>query len=166
MKPVYKEFADTFARALVSRDFDKAHAMLADWLQPKVSAATLQAMVEKEIREVCKANAVTEELYLDEWHVSGNSSSLESLREPQCYTSVRNSGWLGKQKKDSSGELVSPVAEEFTDEQFRQWMFIQFTLDEETQYRLGFDAYLDFWFALAEVNGEYRIGYFEIEDPD
>jgi hypothetical protein len=166
MKPVYKEFADTFARALVARDFDKAHAMLADWLQPKVSAATLQAMVEKEIREVCEANEVTEEVYLKEWQITGNSCSLESLRDPKIYTSVRNSGWLGKQKKDGSGELVTPVAKEFTDEMFRQWLVIQFILDEATQYRLGFDAYMDFWFALAEVNGEYRIGYFEIEDPD
>jgi hypothetical protein len=166
MKPVYKEFADTFAQALVAKDFDKAHAMLADWLQPRVSAATLQAMVEKEIREVCEANEVTEAVYLNEWRVTGNSCSLESLRDPKIYTSVRNSGWLGNQKKDSSGELVTPVAREFTDEMFRQWLVIQFILDEETQDRLGFDAYMDFWFALAEVNGEYRIGYFEIEDPD
>jgi hypothetical protein len=166
MKPVYKKFADTFAEAVIAKDYNKAHAMLADWLQPRVSAATLQAMIEKEIREVCEANEIDEEVYPTEWRVDGNESTLESISQPQIYTSVRNSGWLGKQQKDSAGQLVTPVAQEFTEGQFRKWLSIQFMPDDDTQERLGFDAYLDFWMALAEVNGEYRIGYFEIEDPD
>lgn len=28
------------------------------------------------------------------------------------------------------------------------------------------DAWMDFWAAAVEVDGEYRIGYFEIHDSD
>jgi hypothetical protein len=31
---------------------------------------------------------------------------------------------------------------------------------------LDVDAWFDFWMALVEIEGEYKIGYFEFEDPD
>jgi hypothetical protein len=168
MKAEYKQFADTFAQAVTTRDYDKAHTMLADWLQPTVSAAKLQQMIEKEIREVCEANEIEEDVYPDDWQVDGNSTTLESLREEHSYISVRNSAWLGEQRGNFStdGDIAKPIAEEFTSEQFRKWMCIEFMPNSEAQDELGIDAYLDFWMALAEVNGEYRIGYFELEYPD
>jgi hypothetical protein len=168
MEVKYKQFADRFAQAVVARDYDKAHAMLADWLQPTVSAAKLQEMIEKEIREVCEANEIEEAVYPTDWEVDGNNSTLESLREERSYISVRNSGWLGEQKANYSaqGDMVKPIAEEFTAGLFRKWLCIQFMPDEDAQDELGIDAFLDFWMAVAEVNGEYQVGYFEIEDPD
>jgi hypothetical protein len=166
MEETYKQFADSFARAVIARDYDSAHAMLADWLQPTISAARLQEMIEKEVHEVCEANEIVADVYPDAWQVDGNDSTLESISIPKIYTSLRNSGWLGEQKKDRNGKLVSPVAGEFTGAQFRQWLIIQFMPNDEAQQELGIDAFLDFWMAVAEVNGEYRIGYFEIEDPD
>jgi hypothetical protein len=161
-----RQFADTFAQAVIAREYERAQAMLADWLQPTVSAATLQAMIEREVREVCEANAIAADLHPQSWQVSSNSSSLEAIREPQVYTSVRNSGWLGEAKRDAAGKLVSPVADGFTAGQFRQWLAVQFMPSDESQQAFGIDAFLDFWMAVAEVDGEYRIGYFEIEDPD
>jgi hypothetical protein len=168
MEVDYKQFADKFAQAVIARDYNQAHTMLADWLQPTVSATTLQEMIEKEICEVCEANEIEESVYPDDWRVDGNSSTLESLKDERSYISARNSGWLGEQKINFSthGDIVKPIAEEFTCEQFRKWLCIQFMPNPDAQGELGIDAFLDFWMAVAEVNGEYRIGYFEIEDPD
>lgn len=168
METEYKQFADRFAQAVTTRDYDTAHAMLADWLQPTVTADRLREMIEKEIREVCEANEIEEDVYPDAWDVDGNSSTLESLREEHSYISARNSGWAGEERSgfSANGDLRKPIAEEFTTEQFRKWICIEFMPNEEAQQELGIDAFLDFWMALAEINGEYRIGYFEIEDPD
>ena len=45
-------------------------------------------------------------------------------------------------------------------------MVIQFQPSEAEQDELGIDAWLDWWMMLVDVEGELRIGYFEIEDPD
>jgi hypothetical protein len=45
-------------------------------------------------------------------------------------------------------------------------MVIQFMPNHEEQDELGIDAWLDWWMILVEVEGAYRIGFFEIEDPD
>jgi cell division protein YceG involved in septum cleavage len=60
MEEMYQQFADRFAKAVIARDYRAAHSMLADWLQPTVSAAKLQEMIEKEIQEVCEANEIEE----------------------------------------------------------------------------------------------------------
>jgi hypothetical protein len=168
MEEMYQQFADRFAKAVIARDYRAAHSMLADWLQPTVSAAKLQEMIEKEIQEVCEANEIEEMVYPDDWTVDGNSSTLESLREERSYISARNSAWLGERKGDfsSNDDIGKPIAVEFTSEQFRKWLCIQFMPNPDAREDLGIDAFLDFWMALAEVEGEYKIGYFELEDPD
>lgn len=168
MEEAHKQFADTFAKAVVAKDYQTAHAMFADWLQKTVSAAKLQEMIEKEIQEVCEANEIEEMVYPEDWTVDGNSSTLEDLREERSYTYARNSAWLGERKANFSihGDLRKPIADQFTSARFCKWLCIQFMPNPEAQEVLGIDAFLDFWMAIAEVNGEYKIGYFELEDPD
>jgi hypothetical protein len=168
MEEAYKQFADAFAKAVVAKDYHTAHSMLADWLKPSLTPARLQEMVEREIRETCEAAELEEMAYPDHWEVDGNSSTLEDLKELRAYPSARNSGWLGAQKAEVSinGDLVKAIADEFTADQFRKWLCIQFMPNPEAQDDLDIDAFFDFWMALAEVHGEFKIGYFELEDPD
>ena len=168
MEEAYKQFANAFATAVCAKDYDVAHAMLARWLQVNISQAKLQEMIEKEIREVCQAAELEEMAYPDSWDIDGNSSTLEYLREPGSYLSTRNSGWLGENRSgySSAGDLVKPLADDVTDENFRQWMCIQFMPSEEAQGNIDIDAFVDFWMALVEVDGQFKIGYFELEDPD
>ena len=75
---------------------------------------------------------------------------IHDLRKPRTYVTSRR-----------SNESLPP---EITEENFRKWMVIQFTPAPEDE--LDVDAWFDWWMMLVEVGGEYRIGYFEIEDPD
>lgn len=168
MEEAYKQFANAFARVVVAKDYHTAHAMLADWLQRMITPTMLQEMIETEIRETCEAAGLKELVYPDDWQVDGNSSTLEDLKQLRSYTSARNSGWLGEPKANFSidDDLVKPIADEFSAVHFRQWLCIQFMPNPEAQGDLEIDAFFDFWMAVAEVNGEYKIGYFELEDPD
>src|SRR5436190_24383202 len=111
METEYKQFANRFAQAVTTRDYDTAHAMLADWLQPTVTADRLREMIEKEIREVCQANEIEEDVYPEDWDIDGNSSTLESLREEHSYVSERNSGWPGEERSgfSANGDLRKPI---------------------------------------------------------
>jgi hypothetical protein len=143
MEEPYKQFADRFAKAVVAKDYLTAHSLLADWLQPTVSAAKLQEMIEKEIQEVCEANEIEEMVYPDDWTVDGNSSTLESLRQERSFISARHSAWLGEPKADFSGkdDLVKPIAEAFTADLFRKWLCIQFMPNPDALEDLGIDAF-------------------------
>ncbi|MBI3649642.1 MAG: hypothetical protein HY231_01190 [Acidobacteria bacterium] len=168
MKEAYQQFGNRFAAAVVAKDYVTAHSLLAAWLQPKVTVAKLQEMIEKEISEVCAAAELDELVYPETWSLDGNSSTVEELKEPHSYISTRNSGWLGAERPNysSAGDLLKPLADEVTADNFRQWMCIQFMPTEEAQNDLDIDAFLDFWMAVVEVDGQLQIGYFELEDPD
>ena len=167
MNEAYKQFGDRFAQAIVARDYQAAHSMLAAWLQKTITPAKLQEMIEKEVGEVCEAAELEELAYPETWEIDGNHSTIADLRDPRSYVSTRNSGWLGEGRSYSgTGDLAKPIADEVTEENFRKWMCIQFMPSEEAQDDLDIDAFLDFWMAVVEVNGQFKIGYFELEDPD
>lgn len=90
---------------------------------------------------------IEELIYPADFTISRNSSTLKSLKEPMSWCEPRN------------------FSDELTDEDFRQWMVIQFLPDEDDA-RTEMDAWFDFWLAVAEVKGELEIGFFEFEDPD
>jgi hypothetical protein len=168
MEDAYKQFAAEFAAAVCAKDYQAAQGMLAPWLQQTIAPAKLQEMIEREIREVCEAAELEEPAYPEAWDIDGNSSTLESLRDPSSFISTRNSGWLHGEGQGYSGagDIVKPIAADVTAENFRQWLCIQFMPNEDAQGDLDIDAFVDFWMALVEVNGQYKIGYFELEDPD
>lgn len=146
-KSDYEEFARDFANSLVSQDFPRTHQFFAPWLQKEFSPVDFKNIVETNLQEMNEVWEIDEIIYPTDFSVSSNSCSLSDLKKLE--------GWRGP--KNFSDEL--------TDDNFRRWMVIQFLPDEDDE-RIEFDAWFDFWFVLAEVNNELRIGYFEFEDPD
>ena len=147
MKEEYEKFAAGFAQTIVDEDFDAAHKYFAPWLQNEISAADFRGTIEDWLREMNDVWEIDELIFPDEFAVSSNSSSLESLKEKESWRAPRN------------------ISDEVTAENFRQWMVIEFMPDEEDE-RVELDGWFDFWFALVETGGQLRIGYFEILDVD
>lgn len=141
---------ERFARAIIAKDYRAAHACFADWLKRQVSEASLQAAIEKQLGEIAEAAELDQIVYPEDFSLSGNSCTLEDVR------------------KDRSGiygiEPTCDVSPEMTEANFRHWMVIQFLPAEDAD--IDVDAWMDFWAAMVEVDGQYLIGYFEIHDPD
>ena len=150
MEESYRQFADAFAHSIIRLDYSAPHKMLAPWLQPVITPERLREFVETELQEVAAGFGLEDIIYPKAYQVDGNSCSLRDLREPRSYVTSRR-----------SHESLPP---EVTEENFRKWMVIQFTPAPEDE--LEVDAWFDWWMMLVEVDGELRIGYFELEDPD
>lgn len=147
MNKEFEELASNFAKAVIAQDFDSAHSYFASWLQKEFSPEELQSVIEKWLWEINEIWEIEELIYPADFSIGGNSSSLESLKAESDWREPRR---------------FSP---ELTDENFRQWMFIGFLPDENDE-RVELDGWFDFWMAVAEENGELKIGYFELEDVD
>ena len=147
MKEEYTDFAARFAQAIVDEDFQMAHACFAPWLQKEISPDDFRAAVEKWLWEINEVWEIEELIFPDEFSVSYNSSTLESLKQPMSWREPRR------------------ISEEVTDENFRKWMVIHFMPDELDE-RVELDGWFDFWFILVEIGGELRIGFFELADVD
>jgi hypothetical protein len=147
MKEAYKEFAERFAQTIVDEDFDAAHKFFAPWLQAAMPAAEFRAVLENRLREMNEIWEIEELIFPDRFAIDGNSSDLAGLREA--------SDWRAPRK----------ISDAVTNENFRQWLVIQF-MPDETDARVEFDAWFDFWLILVETDGALRIGFFELEDAD
>jgi len=141
---------EQFARAIIARDYPAAHACFADWLKQQVSQERLQAAIEKQLGEIAEAAELDGLIYPEDFRVDGNSCTLAELRQDrtQLY----------------GIEPVCKLSPEMTEANFRKWMVIVFMPAEGAE--IDVDAWMDFWAAAVEVDGRFRIGYFEIHDPD
>jgi hypothetical protein len=144
---LYESFATDFAAKIVTQDFSAAHQFLAPWLQAEISPGDLKAAIDHRLWEMNEVWEIEELIYPAEFSVSWNSSTFQSLKEPMSWREPRN------------------FSDELNDENFRQWMIIQFLPDDNDE-RVELDAWFDFWFVLIEFEGKLKIGFFEFEDPD
>jgi len=141
---------EAFAHAIITRDYPAAHSCFADWLKRQVSEERLRAAIEKQLGEISEAAELDQIIYPEDFRVDGNSCTLADVREDR-------SGLYGI-------EPVCAVSPEMTEANFRRWMMIEFLPAEGAD--IDVDAWMDFWAAVVEVDGQHRIGYFEIHDPD
>ena len=148
MEEAYKAFGQAFGRAIVAKDFTAAHGMLAPWLQREITPAALQQEIEGECAEFRELYELPEDtpLYPADFTMDGNSSTMEDLKAEPSYR---------------QGRSIPP---EVTTENFRKWMVIEFLPDPEEE--MEFDAYFDWWMIVVDVDGQQKVGYYEIEDPD
>lgn len=141
---------ERFARAIIARDYRAAHACFAEWLKQQVSEERLQTAIEKQLGEIAEAAELEQIIYPEEFTVDGNSCTLDDVREDRSLL--------------YGIEPVCAVSAEMTEANFRRWMVITFLPAEGA--KIDVDAWMDFWTAVVEVDGQYRLGYFEIHDPD
>ncbi len=143
MKKEYKTFARQFAASIIARDYLSAHSMFAPWLQREVSPSKLQEMIEAYLRELAEVWERDEMVYPADCRIDSNPCSLQYLRSDF-----------------TAGDMSVP--DEVTDENFRQWLCIEFLPDADEE----FDACFDFWMGLVEIDGQHRVGFFDIADAD
>lgn len=147
MQEEYRKCAARFAQTVIDEDFDAAHKFFAPWLQREISPAGFRAVIEERLREMNEVWDIEELIFPDDFSVSRNNSTLADLTEPMSWREPRR------------------ISDQVTNENFRQWMVIQF-LPAENDERIEFDGWFDFWFILVETDGALRIGFFEVEDVD
>ena len=147
MREEYKEFAIKFAKTICEKDFAAAHNFLAPWIQNEISPNDLRVAIEKWLLEMNEIWGIEELIFPAEFEIDGNSSDLSGLKEERDWREPRN------------------ISDKITDENFRQWMVIEF-LPNENDSRIELDGWFDFWFILVETDGELRIGFFELADVD
>jgi hypothetical protein len=143
----YQAFAAEFASQIVAQDLNSAHQFLAPWLQKEISPDELKAAFEKELWRMNGYWDIEELIYPAGFSIGYNTCSLASLKEDEDWREPRK------------------FSTELTDENFRKWMVLQF-LPAEDDPRTEMDGWFDFWFVVAEVNSELKIGFFEFEDVD
>ena len=148
LDPACREFAEAFATRIIESDFDGAHRLLAPWLRQTVTPEHLRELIQKEVLEVAEANELDGDFHPSHFELDSNHCTLDNLKEDMSWREAR------------------PIPDEVTAENFRQWMVIEFMPTRQDQDELGIDAWLDWWMLVVAAEGEYRIGFFEIEDPD
>ncbi len=153
LDPAYHKFAEEFARKINAGDFQAATLFLAPWLRGEITPDLLREMVETELRETGDAAELEKLIYPKDFQIDSNICTIDDLRE------IRKRGYYNRRAERA-------ISDEITSENFRQWLVIQFTPAEGEDAELDIDAWFDFWMAIVDVDGEYRIGYFEFEDPD
>ncbi|MEW6211838.1 MAG: hypothetical protein AB1631_26005 [Acidobacteriota bacterium] len=154
LDPAYLKFAEEFAAKINAVDFEAAHHCFAPWLRGEITPEVLRQEVEAELRETADAAGLEELIYPESFEIDSNTCTIDDLRDLK----TREYAYGRRVRRD--------IPDEITSENFRQWMVIQFTPAEGEDAELDVDAWFDFWMAIVDVDGEYKIGYFEFEDPD
>lgn len=151
LKQEYRSFASQLAASIIAQDFQQAWAYLAPWLQTQYTPEKLQEAIEKQIAEVCESMEVDLVKAPKAFDLDSNSLSISELRD----TVESSQEWMPDQPE---------IPAEITDDNFRQWMVITFTPAPEDESEV--DAWMDFWFSIVELDGHFKVGHFNIEDPD
>jgi hypothetical protein len=138
--PEFGTFLDRLGRAVVAGEFAVAYAMLAGWLQKSMTLDDFQSQIVEQCREIADIWDLSQTASPERFEVSQGDMSLDQLEQDSM-----------------------DLPQEVTYDNFRGWACIQFQPDGEEDPEFG---YFDWWLLVVEVDGELRVGYFQIEDPD
>jgi hypothetical protein len=147
--------AEEFGRAIVKGDFKAARAVLAPWVQKQLTAKRLKEFVAKHmIEDVMPADCVA----------IGNDSTLDELRShyTEYYKDDRTRNLLTVEEFGTWGPPSIAIDDGITPDNFRQWMWLDFTPDEESGAHV--DYCLRLYLIVVEVAGAMKIGYLEPGD--
>jgi hypothetical protein len=137
----WEAFLNGLGTAVVQRDFSGAHGMLTEWLQESVTADELRNQIGKKLGEISEAVGLEETGYPKRYEIGEGDITVEELREE-----------------------FEEMPQEVTDENFRQWVVLNFLPGEDED--AGVDAWLGWWLLLVDCDGELKVGFYQIEDPD
>jgi hypothetical protein len=144
--------ASAFGQAVVDGDYKTAHAQLAPWLQREIPVETLKSVLTREMIDGIEPT---------DFNTSGNDTTLQDLRDgyAEYHENDRSRTFS---TCDSFGEYGQPsiyIADEITPENYRQWMSIEFTPEEDNE--AGIDYCLRLWIIVVKVDGAMKIGHLE-----
>ena len=128
-----KSLCDAFANAIVKRDFERAHSLLAPWLKQTMNPSEIQRMVDAE------------------------NEGLE--HQPHSWNAWDVMLELGDLQPDPYGPPSRPIPNQITQKNFKGWLQIQFA-PESSVHDVQNVCY-DIWLAAVEHDDSLLVGYFE-----
>jgi hypothetical protein len=149
-----EQAASAFAQAIIDDDYTAAHKLLAPWLRKQVTAKKLKAILGK---------AFLADVKPVDFVLSGNDSTLDELRRHyrEYYKDDKARTLASTESFGDWGPPSIYLADAITQENFRQWMWVDFTpdLDDES----GLDYCLRVYLIVADLGGTMQIGHLEPE---
>jgi len=136
MKTKTKEFLTELGRALAERKLDEACGYLAGWLPKSARKRLKDELLAKEL-EVRSEFSDMEIGEPDGFNLDDNPSSAQELRDDGL-----------------------DLPKEITESNFVRWCCLTVTADDEEW------SLFDLWCAVVDEDGVYKVGYFEVLDPD
>jgi hypothetical protein len=132
----FPEVASRFAEAVIERDYAQAFALTTKGLRRRMSLEEFVAALENAEQDVVPPGT---------YGLSSNSMTFDRLAK-------------------AYDELGTPLPQDIKPESFRLWMCIEFIPDPHDPTEL--DACYDVWCMVVNEDGEDRIAYFEIHEPE
>lgn len=129
-----KALCDAFAQAIVERDFEEAHALLAPWLRSALSPGQIEQLVDAQNEGLQHRPA--------SWQADEGVAGLDELRRPDPY-----------------GPPTRALPGEITRANFKGWLSIQLVPDSGVHEEQN--VCYDVWLAAVDVEGSCLVGYFE-----
>lgn len=155
MEESFRVFLSHFANFIINRDYDNAYNCLSDGAKKHISKAKLQEVIEKNFMEVNEVWNVSELIYPASFEIDyGSHIKFDYFKEQE------------DEENYALFRLSGKIPDDITKNNYRYWANISFLASDEQNEKLELDGWFDFWCILMEVNGEYKIGYFEIHDLD
>ena len=144
--------AEDFGQAVIKKKFKDACALLAPWLQKQVTAKQLQTIVTQNM---------IEDVAPDDCVAMGNDSTLEELQSHyrEYYKDDRTRTVTTTKEFGTWGVPSVFIDDEITESNFRQWMWLDFTPDPESDAQV--DYCLRLYLIVVEVDNTMKIGYIE-----
>jgi hypothetical protein len=128
--------ADVFARAVIERDFAQAYDLTTRGLRARMDLGRFARALEDAEAEVAPPGR---------YQLGGNPISFQELAE-------------------SAARAGKPLPDDIDGTSFRRWLCIEFQPDPDDESEL--DACYDLWCLTVEEEGDERVAYFEVHDPD
>ena len=141
-----RAFGETLGRTALDRDWAGVRAMLAPWLQKKMTEEQVRLFFVNQYRSTLEENDIEHLQYPANQRprVGGDADmTAASLRELIA----------------SANKKRRPLAPQVTDDNIRFWMKLELQSSHEQADELGFDCFSETWMAIVETDGGLRVGY-------
>lgn len=141
----YRPFAATLGDAILKRDAAAVHALLAPWLQARMEPGALEAELQRHV----------EQYAAEQW----DGADLGDFTEHRA----GGNGYSWEELCADDKELAARVPQ-VTPANFRAWLVLKLRGAGKAPLFVG--AVADLWFAVVEVDGQQRVGHYQILDAD
>jgi hypothetical protein len=154
MEKAARDFLSGFAKCIISQNYNDAYQMFTPGLKEQISKEKFQTAIENNLMETNKEGDINELIYPEDFMVSNGVLEFKDFKnweEEEHYCLFQS---------------CKKLPDDVTEDNYRYWGHIAFLVSEEQSLTLDFDGWFDFWCVLVEINNQYSIGYFQINELD